>query len=137
MGGVASGLWIGTNVYKTYDCRASEEKVKNDYLPIFHKLWSRFERRCYRQYLEEAADSKDDKDHVYHSLKYSVNRCRDSIRQNATVQNVGDCHYRVRELVDVCLYYDLSDPLEYDDKMAYTGIGELLKSGGYQFRPKG
>merc|ERR1712194_375204 len=87
--------------------------------------------RCYKQYLDEICDEPDDFKHVYHSLRNVVSRCRKSAQFDRTVQNMGDCHYQIRDLADTCLTSALYDTEEHDDNMEHTMIGEMLKNGAY------
>ncbi|CAD7967063.1 unnamed protein product [Amoebophrya sp. A120] len=132
-----------------------DKRLTREELQQFPEIWTTWERRCYRQFLDEAKDwnaSKKDQqpkvhihynknkgsssssstsnigrdsestelgemelkqqqlqkifpqEHIYHTLQEDVKKCRKRMHSNATLESAHECHYRIKELTDVCLY---------------------------------
>mmetsp|Transcript_22193 Transcript_22193/g.55935 ORF Transcript_22193/g.55935 Transcript_22193/m.55935 type:complete len:152 (+) Transcript_22193:151-606(+) len=99
-----------------------DKRLTREELGQFPEIWTTWERRCYRQYLDETeilsnrvTGGGDDVEHVYHTLSADVKRCRRSLAGCATIEHAHECHYRIKELTDVCMFSGVEHPRYFDD----------------------
>jgi len=111
-----------------------EPKFLPSTAPKFKEIWNEYEKRCYNQFLDEIGDDENDKEmHTYHHLKNKVQQCKHMLNADPRVNSIGDCHYKIRDFADLCVYGGLGNecPLPSHLQEIQDFVGVWLNQGYY------